>query len=214
MKNPLRIVSDPLRTALAAAIADVYRIEDEQKAKQVVQDRASAMVDRALAGLQKAQQEAAVAREAAHARMVAAMTSGGDVAPDASAREARLRVEDAEECYAHALQALAEVQWTPDNQLSEANARVRIAASTIMGGPIDSLMREARELQAALAAKRMALVAIARYVEPAQRSALNSYLGAPLFPDELNYEAHPVVQTWRDAFAALQRNANAELPHA
>jgi hypothetical protein len=206
-------MKNPLRAELASAIKAVAKLEAEQKTRQGVLDRASALVDKALAWLQKAQEEAATAREGVHARLVAAVTTGAEIAPDNAAREARLAVADAEDAYTHALQTLEAVQWIPDNSLSEAQARVRTHAAAVMGGAIDSLLSEAATLNTSLAEKRLALQAILRTLDRnADYERINSYLSAPLFPEQLAPDAHPVTLAWRRAFDALQRDASMELP--
>ena len=155
LKLASRTATDPLRAELAAAIEAHSKVEASIRDQRSRLSRADLMVDAATAALKAASAEAAQIK----AKRVAA-AAAGDVTPDKSMRDARLREQDAIDGLEIAKAAQTSISdGAPDlaRDLDVARKRVEAAARAVIVGAAPELIERAKLAYAELESVRNAL---------------------------------------------------------
>jgi hypothetical protein len=107
----------------------------------------------------------------------------------------------------------------PDRQraVEIAERKIEIAARMVISSSFDigQLISDAEEAAAAIVDRRTKLMHIRTFLEDGEsRKAIDAFLGRPWLIHELNgaWQNHPAIARYRDAHAALTRDAAAPLP--
>lgn len=212
------------RIDLAAAIADIKRIERALAERQAVVARAHEMVGHALKEQDEAEADVESARNTLRLRMVEAAHSGRTVGLDAAMSAAHARLAASNESLAAAQAALAFVRdagSSEESELEDADLRRQKAIRNLVDGRIDPLHAEVIELRDRFMAKMLELrfAAGIAYVWPptARNKVLDDLFQWPVSRSPYaclttDPQAEPVVSVWREAIENLKTDASTPLP--
>jgi hypothetical protein len=220
--NKGKIISDPDREELRLAIDDAETCRQNLKIARAAFSNSENQVYSALEKLEALREvEPANVSQDHVLEALAAGDTAFDVSvlerPDAAARAREAKIEADIAGWRRARDLAEHAIPDREHSLEVARRKVEIAARVIISSSfdVDKMIADAEAAATDIVNKRAKLMLIRTFIEDGDdRKLIDNFLGRPWLLHEINgaWQNHPAVANYRDAYAALTRDATAPIP--